>query len=151
MYLCCVYNFSKLRYKIWHVWSVIPFAFKTSSPFISFWMSFFQLISPTTSLNIILEWHGSNLCDFNTFNLNCWRVIDNPTICMLKFQATIAPSSSFVNTPCKPIFLVMVLPLRWFKSEVKRMFQFLLTCLKEVCPFTTFSIVDMPICHVHVH
>jgi hypothetical protein len=44
--------------------------------------------------------------------------------------------------------------LRWFKSEVKRMFQFLLTCLKEVCPFTTsiaFSIVDMPICHVHVH
>ncbi len=66
MYLCCVYKFSKLRYKIWHVWFVIPFAFKTSSPFTSFLMSFFQLISPTTSLNTILEWHGSNLCDFNS-------------------------------------------------------------------------------------
>ncbi len=85
-----------------------------------------------------------------TFGLSYWKVMDKPTFCMFKIQMTNASSSFFVSTPCRPTFLVLVLPLRWFDSKVKRMFQYLLAFFKEVCLHFTTSMAFSSCWFVHL-
>ncbi len=78
------------------------------------WMSFFELISLSTSWNIILKWHMNLVYVTSTsLNLSCWlKVMDKPPVCMfIKTHVTIVPSFSFISTPRRANFLVMVLPL----------------------------------------
>ncbi len=60
--------------------------------------------------------------------------------CMFKTQMTIVASSYSISTPWGPIFLILIIPLRWFENEVNGMFQYLAAFCKEVCPLSTMSI-----------
>jgi len=117
--------------------------------YINFWMSSFELVPPINSWNTITEWCGFSLCNFNYLN-SSWRVMDKPTFCMFKIQVIIASSFGFISTPYKPIFLILVLPLRWCNSKVKGMFQNLLTFFKEVCPYTTTSMASSSYWFIHL-
>jgi hypothetical protein len=65
--------------------------------------------------------------------------MDNPHSYILKTHATTTSSSFYVNTPHGLIFLLLVFPFRWSKSEVTRMPQNLLAPSKEVMPHSTTS------------
>ncbi len=77
-----------------------------------------------------------------TFYFSCWKVTNKLTFCMFWTQVVIASSSYFVNTPWGPIFKLLVLPLMWFKSEVNKMFQYLLAFFKDVCPLYNVSMAS---------
>jgi hypothetical protein len=56
-------------------------------------------------------------------------------------QATIVASFSSMNTPCtSPYFLNLLFPLKWFKREVRKVWQCLLVFLKKIYPFSSASI-----------
>jgi hypothetical protein len=61
---------------------------------------------------------------------------------MFKMQVTIFTSSCSIKTPWGPTFLLLVLELRWFKSEISGMFQYLVAVHKELCPFSTMSMAS---------
>ncbi len=77
-----------------------------------------------------------------TFSLTYWRMMDKLVFCMFKILMTNLSSFCFVNTPWRPNFLVLVLPLRLFNSEVKRIFQYVLTFLKGICFHSTTSMAS---------
>ncbi len=85
-----------------------------------------------------------------TFNFSCCRVIDNTTIYMFKTQVTIIASSCFVSTPWDPTFLLFVLPLRWFESEVSGTFQYLVAFRKEVCLISITSMASSKCWYIHL-
>ncbi len=72
---------------------------------------------------------------------NCCNVMKSPHSYILKTHATIISSFSWVNTPNGPIFLLLVFPYRWLKSEITSMPQNLLAPHKEVILFSTTSMV----------
>jgi hypothetical protein len=54
---------------------------------------------------------------------------------MFETQVTIIASSYSINIPWGPIFLLLIILLKWFESEVKYgMFQYLLVFHKYVSP-----------------
>ncbi len=55
---------------------------------------------------------------FATFHLSCYIVMENPHSYILKTHATIASSSSFISIFGVPIFMLLIFPYRWSKSEV---------------------------------
>jgi len=74
-----------------------------------------------------------------TFHLNCCSVMESPHSYILKTNAIITSSSSFVSTHGGPIFLLLVFPYRWLESEVTNKPQNLLAPRKEIMPFSTAS------------
>jgi hypothetical protein len=90
------------------------------------------------------------LCDFINFSFNYWRVIDNLVVYMFETQVIIVASFYFVNTPWGPIFLLLVLPLKWFESEVIGMFQYLVVFCKEMCPFSIASMASSRCWYAHL-
>jgi hypothetical protein len=75
---------------------------------------------------------GRVLVTFATFHLSCYNVMENPHSYILKTHATIASSSSSINTLGGPIFMLLIFPYRWSKSEVTGMPHNLLALHKEV-------------------
>jgi hypothetical protein len=65
----------------------------------------------------------------------------SPHSCIFKTYATIASFYSSINTLGGPIFLLLVLPYRWLKSEVTCLPQNLLAPHKEVMPLSATSMV----------
>jgi hypothetical protein len=63
--------------------------------------------------------------------------MESPHSYILKSHAIIASSSSFVNTPGGPIFLLLVFPYRWLENEVMNMPQNLLAHHKEIILLST--------------
>jgi hypothetical protein len=71
---------------------------------------------------------------FITFIFNYWMLIDNITFCIFRIQVTIISSFYFVNTPWGPTFLHLVIPFKWFESEVVNKFQYFAAFLRDVFP-----------------
>lgn len=96
-------------------------------------------------------WNGVGLvCVTSTTFNSSWRVMDKPTFHAFKIQVTITSSLGFISTPCKLVFLILVLPLRWCNSKIIGMFQNLLTFFKEVCPCTITSMASSSCWSIHL-
>jgi hypothetical protein len=65
--------------------------------------------------------------------------MESPHSYILKTNTIIAFSSSFVSTLGGPIFILLVFPYRWSKSEVMNMLQNLLAPRKKVMILSTAS------------
>jgi hypothetical protein len=85
-----------------------------------------------------------------TFNFSCWKVTDSLAACMFETQMTIIISSYFASTFWGPIFLLLVLPLRWFENEVSGMFQYLTAFNKEMCPFSIVTMASSRSWSIHL-
>jgi hypothetical protein len=128
------------------------FALKTSSPFssrilISSWRflnQYHQLALGTSFQNGV----GMVYVTSRTFNFSCCKVIHNLVVYMFKTQVTIFASSCLLVHLGVPL---LVLPLRWSKSEVNGTFQYMATFHKEICALSTTSMafldVDLSIWH----
>jgi hypothetical protein len=88
--------------------------------------------------------------NFATFIFNCCKLIDNPTSCINKTQATTTYSSFSVSMHFGLGFLVLVLPYKWSKSEIRGMFHYLFALFKYSVPFSTTSLASSNCSLVHL-
>lgn len=75
---------------------------------------------------------------------------NRPTVYIFWTRVAIVSSFYFINTPWGPTFLIPILPLRWSKSKVNMMFQYLLTFLENVCPLSIASMTSLSCWFIHM-
>lgn len=138
---------------VWYVWVTSLFTLGTFDPSTRWVLIFgchFLNHYLVTSWSTILKWHGFACVILATFSLIIERWWITQSFASSKPRWLLL-SFSFVNTPLVWItFLFLVLPLRWFKSEAKGVFHYMLAFFKEVCPFCIASIVSFRCWFVHV-
>jgi hypothetical protein len=87
---------------------------------------------------------------FSTFIFNYCKLIDNPTSCINKTQATTIWSSFIINMLVSPNILDLDFPYKWLDNEVRHMFQCLFTFFNEVVPFSTICMASSNVLLVHL-
>ncbi len=115
------------------------------------WMSTLKPKPPWVLRYTIFKWCKLNLNNF--FHLELYLMLcckQSTLLRMLKIQVTRDWSSLNVNMPSDPNFLFIVLPFKWLKSDVKRMFQCKMAFFMDVTILSTTSMVSPNCSSIHV-
>jgi hypothetical protein len=116
---------------------------------INFWMSFLKpLHSYLLDHHLKMTWFACVI--LTTFSLIVERWWTTQSFASSKPRWLLLHPFHLLTHPLWTIFFFLVLPLRWFKSEVKGVFHYMLAFFKEVCPFCIASIMSYSCWFVHL-
>jgi hypothetical protein len=156
---------------VWYVWLTSLFTLGTFNPCTK-WVLIFgcQFLNHylTISWTSILKWHGFACVILATFNLIVERwwitqsfasskprwllfhsfhlLTQNKCVIQIGLQYLCITFANYRLTT----FLFLIVPLKWFESEVKGMFRYMLAFVKEVSPFCIASNVSSSCWFVHL-